>query len=433
MPSRYDDDTTDPDVLLARDLERRERDDLRAQALLDAEVAAQLLEAEREREISAEIAALRAVAGDRLVAERLAREEAEAHAEALARRATDTEASAEAARRLAAEAESDARALDADHAAAERLSAELAAERAAEDALRLKELEVSAEAARRIQAELDRENEEAEARAARELAERLAAEDDEEERRCERESEEAVARILGDDARARGAPAVSTSLVSDISQVSTCAICTEERAGREMFLVEDCFHAFCFECMRRHILSRMESAHATDIPCPEPSCKRQLAPHEIRHCLVSCLDLASFERFDNLALQDSLSRIEGVRWCPRCNTALIGNPDAASPQITCPADNCGFSFCYNCKDPWHPEITCAAYQAHRDSNEDPAAVELRNWLAANTKTCPKCSIAIEKNEGCNHIVCSSCKHSWCWVCAKNWNVTHHLCKMLNAK
>jgi hypothetical protein len=31
--------------------------------------------------------------------------------------------------------------------------------------------------------------------------------------------------------------------------------------------------------------------------------------------------------------------------------------------------------------------------------------ETRNWLAANTKPCPKCSKPVEKNGGCNLVLC----------------------------
>jgi len=40
----------------------------------------------------------------------------------------------------------------------------------------------------------------------------------------------------------------------------------------------------------------------------------------------------------------------------------------------------------------------------------------RPIVVGNTKRCPKCSIRIEKNQGCNHMTCRGCKFEWCWVC-----------------
>ncbi|KAH8366952.1 hypothetical protein KR200_006204 [Drosophila serrata] len=48
--------------------------------------------------------------------------------------------------------------------------------------------------------------------------------------------------------------------------------------------------------------------------------------------------------------------------------------------------------------------------------------ETSNWIAANTKKCPKCSVAIEKDGGCNHMVCKNqnCKKKFCWVWLGSW-------------
>jgi ariadne-1 len=43
--------------------------------------------------------------------------------------------------------------------------------------------------------------------------------------------------------------------------------------------------------------------------------------------------------------------------------------------------------------------------------------ETANWVLTNTKNCPKCRRPIEKNQGCNHMTCSTpCYHQFCWIC-----------------
>src|SRR5690606_32376419 len=46
--------------------------------------------------------------------------------------------------------------------------------------------------------------------------------------------------------------------------------------------------------------------------------------------------------------------------------------------------------------------------------------ETFNWISSNTKDCPKCGKATEKNGGCNHITCP-CGAHWCWNCIKNFD------------
>ena len=45
------------------------------------------------------------------------------------------------------------------------------------------------------------------------------------------------------------------------------------------------------------------------------------------------------------------------------------------------------------------------------------------WILAKTKQCPKCKVAIEKNQGCNHMSCTKCNHQFCWLCKQEW-ATH---------
>ncbi|QPG73077.1 hypothetical protein FOA43_000382 [Brettanomyces nanus] len=85
------------------------------------------------------------------------------------------------------------------------------------------------------------------------------------------------------------------------------------------------------------------------------------------------------------------------------------------PSVQCSHKH---EFCYNCLKEDHSPCPCAIVKKWERKCKDDS--ETAHWIVANTKDCPKCSSPIEKNGGCNHMVCRSCQHQFCWVCLKDW-------------
>lgn len=57
--------------------------------------------------------------------------------------------------------------------------------------------------------------------------------------------------------------------------------------------------------------------------------------------------------------------------------------------------------------------------------------EIKEWIKENRssihiKKCPKCKAFVELNPGDMCITCPRCKHSFCWMCGKDWK-THQYC------
>ncbi|XP_015750695.1 PREDICTED: E3 ubiquitin-protein ligase arih1-like, partial [Acropora digitifera] len=96
-----------------------------------------------------------------------------------------------------------------------------------------------------------------------------------------------------------------------------------------------------------------------------------------------------------------------MSWCPGpdCQNAVKANYHDALP-VTC---YCGYTFCFGCGEPVHEPVRCPWLKKWiKKCNDDS---ETSNWISANTKECPKCHVTIEKNGGCNHMVCrnNNCK------------------------
>ena len=82
---------------------------------------------------------------------------------------------------------------------------------------------------------------------------------------------------------------------------------------------------------------------------------------------------------------------------------------------------CTFVYCIKCQKAAHAPAPCALIARWTEKNQSES--ENANWLQVNTKPCPKCKRRIEKNNGCNHMTCSICRHGFCWICLGNWS-TH---------
>jgi ariadne-1 len=45
-------------------------------------------------------------------------------------------------------------------------------------------------------------------------------------------------------------------------------------------------------------------------------------------------------------------------------------------------------------------------------------------MQAYVKRCPKCAAPVEKDGGCNLVVCRACRQSFCWLCGSKTGVAH---------
>lgn len=80
------------------------------------------------------------------------------------------------------------------------------------------------------------------------------------------------------------------------------------------------------------------------------------------------------------------------RWCVAC------------PSGGFVADGCdGAARCLDCGDG-----LCLSAEQRAQAHEGD------EWVAANTRACPNCSVPIEKSGGCSHMTCAACSHEFCW-------------------
>mmetsp|Transcript_26066 Transcript_26066/g.68395 ORF Transcript_26066/g.68395 Transcript_26066/m.68395 type:complete len:528 (-) Transcript_26066:382-1965(-) len=196
-----------------------------------------------------------------------------------------------------------------------------------------------------------------------------------------------------------------------------CPICMEDFAADRVTRL-DCRCTVCTDCLTEYVTGEVLEYRAA-IPCP--SCDK-LVDHTTLTELLQAIpgDTIPFRKYQAAVARLFVKGNRLVKFCPGVDCELaVRISSAASAHRPLPV-RCtgGHEFCFACKEIPHSPVRCELYNRWRKKNEDDS--ETTNWMAANTKECPKCRSTIEKNGGCNHMKCNSCAHDFCWICLGPW-------------
>jgi len=191
-----------------------------------------------------------------------------------------------------------------------------------------------------------------------------------------------------------------------------CRIC-DENVPSSNTLAIGCQHRFCNSCWKDYLTDRANSGKQAILsPCPSFKCPTIVPDSVFFKILPSELS----KKYEKQILRSFVEDNRKMRWCPApgCERAI----EMSNSLITTVACKCGFKFCFKCGEEDHAPASCKMLQQWLDKCKNES--ETAHWIMANTKKCPKCLVRIEKNQGCNHMTCRSCKHEFCWVCDGSW-------------
>lgn len=161
----------------------------------------------------------------------------------------------------------------------------------------------------------------------------------------------------------------------------------------------------------------MDDGVAECISCPSTLCTVVIDDVTVLKLLE---DEDAQRKYKYLLARDFVENNKLMKWCPSrdCDQAICAKAFSADPEpVTC--TKCTQVWCFTCQDTVHTPISCTMMKRWRKKCSDDS--ETANWIMANTKDCPKCSYTIEKNGGCNHMVCRNCKYDFCWLCMGEWS------------
>ncbi|EMF09551.1 uncharacterized protein SEPMUDRAFT_92347 [Sphaerulina musiva SO2202] len=174
----------------------------------------------------------------------------------------------------------------------------------------------------------------------------------------------------------------------------------------------------CFACWEIYLQMQIEATSTDKIKCAE--CNVLLAEADIRHLVGR----TTYDKYTDKASLEFMKQDPLFRVCPSatCSYGYIHTTAADGNIFRCQLCQC--RYCILCEVVMHEGETCGDYQLR--VRKQPGAhkkheTASRKYLKAHSKKCPKCTIHIQKNHGCDHMTCNLCHHEFCWVCLATYN------------
>ncbi|CAE7029418.1 ANKIB1, partial [Symbiodinium natans] len=213
----------------------------------------------------------------------------------------------------------------------------------------------------------------------------------------------------------------------DRAAPSVCIVCFDEvDASKSACRLLLCKHWTCDSCLSMHVKVRLDEGDVTGVICPEPNCRMPISEE-----ILSLLFGAGSQeqtKLEQLKTMKFVDMNKNMAWCPApgCGRAVSlpaqesqGNKILSATAVCA----CGTQFCFSCKTlGGHEPAPCQARNIFlsdlakvRKQMED----ETNKWLSQNSKTCT-CGASIQRNGGCNHMICSVCGRHFCYICGQDW-------------
>eukprot|EP01114_Cavostelium_apophysatum_P007258 TRINITY_DN1922_c0_g1_i1.p1 TRINITY_DN1922_c0_g1~~TRINITY_DN1922_c0_g1_i1.p1 ORF type:complete len:331 (-),score=60.87 TRINITY_DN1922_c0_g1_i1:518-1510(-) len=223
---------------------------------------------------------------------------------------------------------------------------------------------------------------------------------------------------------------ISSKKTSFHDTTHACSICLDDDLS-DLVSVNECEHKFCRGCLSDYIgfktadihclyhqvtllsiknsVMKVEDLKTYGVPCPAQGCRHVMMVNELKP-LATPAAIEQFDRFskihkDNLEILEEQRRNAPAEPKPQCARCLC---DKLKPgkrrRLIC--TKCGYPCCARCFNRHPVDMACSSFKQNGLANI---------WKVPGIHRCPKCSIPIQKNEGCNFMTCR-CGQYWCNLC-----------------
>ena len=219
---------------------------------------------------------------------------------------------------------------------------------------------------------------------------------------------------------------------SDTENSFECPICCNNIQLNELKQMPCCSIKLCSSCLLTHTITSINNGK-TKIECP--SCSEDLNSTTILYS--NELPISIRERYQQILAQDlSEKQNTFIKLCPHCSFITILNENdpivrrkksRRSSQEWMRCEQCNKDWCWSCYAPAHPNKTCRQFQ--KDHSQLDTWAKTRRTDKSNQRNaqrCPKCSIYIEKADGCDHMMCTKCNSQFCYRCGSRMRLPFYV-------
>ncbi|KEF53963.1 uncharacterized protein A1O9_09758 [Exophiala aquamarina CBS 119918] len=229
---------------------------------------------------------------------------------------------------------------------------------------------------------------------------------------CAREAHKSSIQKAKDDAEE-----VNAREQKAIGAITSCGCCFEETVplNRTVICEADPAHSFCFTCISGLAESQV-GLMQYEMKCMDATiCSANLCWSAI----AKAIDIKTFDRleFNRQQAEIMAADLEGLEQCPFCDFKAICDTVDVNPVFACQNPECEVVSCRKCHLENHPPKTCEEHQKENDLTARHRVEEARS--DAVMRTCPKCKVKIIKEDGCNKMICATCRAFMCYECQED--------------
>ena len=209
--------------------------------------------------------------------------------------------------------------------------------------------------------------------------------------------------------------------------IKECPVCLDDKVDADFYRLS-CGHEVCRDCLKVQLRQADRDKATAGLRCTAPGCRVPFTDKDIANIVGDDRDLA--RAISDVQCREYLATNPNARPCPTPGCPFWVEYDGASVTIECPV--CHHRYCTHCRFNHSRFISCEQAEADRRLAADPRAAERASeeLIRNSTKPCPRCGRRIEKNDGCNEMICgkntdghgsiNGCGHVFCWICLKPW-------------